>query len=521
MNIGFVNIYPSRPHGFHAGFLEYQCNLLGHSTYFLECGLSFNKCVCSKLNHRVGILPWAKCQVGRVSKYNNSNVSKISSKIPKDRLSQNEIIKSLLSSVLAYYREEVDFDYFSNPKIAQSVDQLKQNYLKAYYSTLNLIDKKNIEALIVFNGRIDVTRAAIDAAKFAKINFITHDRPFMGHGIQINLNQNVIGLKDRIEINSKFDDKPLTSRQAQLAGIEIAKRFLGKNSLEWRMNNTNKKPSRWPTSTIHQKILIVPSSIFERVGHEDWATPWKLATDGFDLFLKSIGAKKDQVVVRFHPQWIQKKGTITGQSSHQHYITWCQNNSYHFIDSHEKTSTMDLIDRCDVLLVNGGTAAVEGGSLGKKIVNLGPSGFKGTGFCESLETIESINKFRGFDNWIPKEQIIRKTLRYVYAALARYPQYFDYVRGISTTECEAYEGANPERLENMLKLGELTADDEIVGSLNEENDVLNLINNQSWGRLIELSSKIQTSSKVLLNLSRSFPYGIIDNARQYLKRGDF
>lgn len=42
MNVGFINIYPSRPHGFHAAFLENQCRLLGFSTYFLGCGGSFD-----------------------------------------------------------------------------------------------------------------------------------------------------------------------------------------------------------------------------------------------------------------------------------------------------------------------------------------------------------------------------------------------------------------------------------------------------------------------------------------------
>ena len=40
-----------------------------------------------------------------------------------------------------------------------------------------------------------MTRAAIDAAKFAKINFITHERPFTGHGIQLHINENILGLK--------------------------------------------------------------------------------------------------------------------------------------------------------------------------------------------------------------------------------------------------------------------------------------------------------------------------------------
>lgn len=307
MNVGFINIYPWRPHGFHAAFLENQCKILGYSTFFLECGGSYDACN-SKLNRSGGILRCIQCHVGRVSKYSNSEVCEINSGLPKDLLNHNMIIKSLTSNATTLLREEADFDYNSNQKIFELINLMTKNYLKTYYSTLNFIDKKNLQSLVVFNGRFDMTRAAIDAAKFAKINFITHDRPFMGHGIQININENVIGLKDRVLINSKFDDKPLTKHQSQLAGGEIAKRFIGGNFLEWRRYNLNsKKLSKWPTSTINKKILIVPSSISETAGHEDRITPWKLATDGFDLFLNSIGVKKDQIVVRFHPHWIEKE----------------------------------------------------------------------------------------------------------------------------------------------------------------------------------------------------------------------
>lgn len=519
MNIGFVNIYPWRPHAFHAGYLQYQCNLLGHATYFLECGGSFNKCI-TKLNNNGGIFQCIQCQAGAASKYNPNEVFKISSKIPKDRLSQSDIIKSLLSSAIKHHREEVNLDYFNNPILAQSVDQLTKNYLETYYSTLKFIEKKNLQCLIVFNGRIDMTRAAIDAAKFAKINFITHERPFMGHGIQIHTNENVIGLKSRVALNLKFDNKFLTSKQAKLAGGEIAKRFLGKNFLEWRIYNLSaKRLALWPTSTNDQKILILPSSISERAGHEDWKTPWGLATDGFDLFLRSIGAKKNQVVVRFHPNWIQKRGKSTGESSRQHYKSWCQNNAYHYIDSNEEISTIDLIDKCDVLLLNGSTAAIEGGSLGKKIVNIGLSAFKGVEFCVSLETKKSINQFKGFDKWMPKEQIIRKTLRYVYIALARFPQYVNYVRALSTTECVAYKGANPERLDKIVKTGNLEADDNEVGTSLEENEILNLIIDRSWERLLKLS-QIQIRDKNQIFLSRSFPYNQIDQIRKVFKRGD-
>ena len=362
MNVGFVNIYPSRPHGFHAAFIESQCRLLGYSTYFLECGGSFDDCY-SKLNQSGGIARCISCRMGRASSYCNSEVHKISSYLPTETLSKDEVNKGLISSAVTLHREEIESDYFNNEKLTESISRMRLNYLRTYYSTLDLIDKKQLESLVVFNGRIDMTRAAIDAAKHANINFVTHERTFMGHGIQMHVNENIHGLGDRSNLNAKFDKEYLTSYQARLAGAEIAKRFLGSNFLEWRVYNAGSPAlSKWPTTTTKEKILIIPSSRSETGSHEDWATPWDLSTDGLTMFLKAIGATKDQIVVRFHPNWIQKVGKSIGQSSRKLYKDWCHSNGYHYIDSHELVSTMGLIAHCDVAILNGGSAAIEAGA---------------------------------------------------------------------------------------------------------------------------------------------------------------
>lgn len=520
MNVGFVNIYPSRPHSFHAAFLENQCRLLGYSTYFLECGGSVDGCY-SKLNHSGGIARCISCRMGRASTYGNSEVYEISSNLPAETLNLDEVNKGLISSAITLHREEIESDFFNNKKLTDSISRMRLNYLRTYYSTLDLIDKKQLECLVVFNGRIDMTRAAIDAAKYANINFVTHERAFMGHGIQMHVNENILGLRDRSALNARFDKEYLTSYQARLAGAEIAKRFLGTNFLEWRVYNAGSpKLPEWPTKTSKEKILIIPSSRSETGSHEDWETPWDLSTDALALFLKAIGAAKDQVVVRFHPNWIEKVGKSTGQSSRKLYKDWCQSNGYHYIDSDELVSTLGLIADCDVAILNGGSAAIEAGALGKKIVSLGPSAYKGATFCKFLETVESIENFSGFDGWISEEKIIRGTLRYVYTDLARFPQYFDYVRARQTTEHIAFEGADPSRLENMIRTGNVVADDALIGSAHEEKEVINLISRQSWERLIELAPEFQSTNRIQQHITKHLPYNLIDKARNHFKRGD-
>jgi hypothetical protein len=520
MNIGFINIYPWRPHGLHAAFLERLCRQLGHSTYFLECGGSLDGCY-SKLIQSGGISRCAKCRIGSVSRYGGNEVHKIKSYLPTEILSMDEVNKGLISSAVTLHREEVESNYFNNEKLVDSISRMRMNYLRTYYSTLDLIEKKQLKGLIVFNGRIDMTRAAIEAAKYADINFVTHERPFMGHGIQMHINENILGLKDRSALNTKFDKEYLTKRQAALAGAEIAKRFLGKNFLEWRMYNVGSaKLSEWPTKTSKEKILIIPSSRSETGSHEDWETPWDLSTDGLALFIKSVGATKDQIVVRFHPNWIQKVGTSTGESSRKLYTNWCESNGYHFIDSDKSVSTMALIAECDVAILNGGSAAIEAGALGKKVVSLGPSAYKGASFCSFLETVDSINNFSGFDSWMPKEQIISSTLRYVYTALARFPQYFEYVRASQTTDYLVYEGADPSRLDCMLKTGNLVADDSATGFVHDEVEVVSLISNQSWDRLMEIAPIFQTRNKIQQHIEKAFPYSYSDKVRKYFRRGD-
>ena len=486
----------------------------------MECPGSLNACY-SKLNSAGAIARCMSCRIGRASTYGNSEVIAISSQLPSETLGANEINEGLISSAVTLHREEVESNYFTSKNLTDSIDQMSVNYLRTYHSVLDFIEKKNLASLVVFNGRIDMTRAAIEAAAHANINFITHERTFMGHGIQMHVNENILGLRDRIAFNERFDQESLNAHQARLAGSEIAKRFLGTNFLEWRVYNAGSPNlSGWPTNTTREKILIIPSSRSETGSHKDWETPWDLSIDGLDLLLKAVGANKDQVVVRFHPNWIQKVGKSIGTSSRKLYKKWCETNGYHYIDSHEKVSTMGLIADCDVAVLNGGSAAIEAGALGKKVISLGPSAYKGSGFCKFIETIESIEKFSGFDNWMPKEQIIRGTLRYVYTALARFPQYFNDVRALTTTNHIAFEGADPSRLESIIKAGRLLPDDISVGVASEENHVIDLISDHSWQRLVDLEPKFQDSNRTQLDIKKKFPYNYLDKVRQNFKRGD-
>jgi hypothetical protein len=521
MNIGFVNIYPWRPHGFHGAYLARLCDMAGHSVFILECPGRLDSCY-SKLIQGGNLSRCVKCKLGSLSTYGIGKVSKISSKHRNDKIPEETITEGLLSSSVTLYREEVESIYLTSDRLIEARDKLKKNYEDTYHSTLEMISKNNLHCLIVFNGRIDMTRAAIEAAKDSRINFVTHERSYMGHGIQLNVNENCLGLRSRTLLNQKFDLLPLTKTQAALAGSEIAKRFMGTNHLEWRVyNKGSKQLDEWPTVTHREKILVIPSSRSEVGGHQDWANSCGSNVDALSLFLNKIGAEKDQVVVRFHPNWAQNVGKSDGKSSRRLYKEWCDSEGYFYIDSHESVSTMGLLAQCDVAVLNGGSAAIEAAALGKKVVNLGAAPYKGASFCCFLSTPDEIEKFTGFDNWISDKCIFQSVLRYVYIALARFPQYCQFVRASETTSYKAYLGANVTRLENIISNGEIIADDEdFADSDVEEIQTIELLKLRDWPTLTASANKFVEADESLLSIKKKPLYGYIDKIRPMLQRGD-
>lgn len=521
MNIGFINIYPWRPHGFHGAFLARLCDMAGHSVFILECPGRLDSCY-SKLIQGGNLSRCIKCKLGSLSSYGIGEITKISPKHQNEKLSDETITEGLLSSSVTLYREEVESIYLTSDRLIEARDKLKKNYEDTYHSTLEMISKNNLHCLIVFNGRIDMTRAAIEAAKDSGINFVTHERPYMGHGIQLNVNENCLGLRSRTLLNQKFDLLPLTKTQATLAGSEIAKRFMGTNHLEWRVyNKGSKQLDEWPTVTHREKILVIPSSRSEVGGHQDWANSCGSNVDALSLFLKKIGAEKNQVVVRFHPNWAQNVGKSNGESSRRLYKEWCDSEGYFYIDAHESVSTMALLAQCDVAVLNGGSAAIEAAALGKKVVSLGAAPYKGSSFCCFLSTPDEIDKFTGFDNWISDKCIFQSVLRYVYTALARFPQFCQSVRASETTSYKAYDGADVERLENIMVSGEIIADDEDFADTDgDEFETINLLERRDWFTLSDAIDEFFMDEKHLLSVKQKPFYRYINKIRPLLQRGD-
>lgn len=517
MKIGFCNIYSFRPHVHHLMYLANLMSNAGHEVFFLTCDSSVEKCYARLIKGTSKLKECSRCILGGVRSFPVENITSISSSANKRLLSREELDKISLSSSCTLHRIECDTEW-NDSEVMETRASLHTSIQKAYDSALNWIETNALESVICFNGRMELTRAICLACETAQINFVTHERTWFGDGIRLIPNDSCLNLYHTRSMILKFREKPLTFDQASLAGKLIAQRFLQKNNLEWRVYNRNPEPTKWPIPEKGKKILVLPSSKNEFAGNDEWHTSWQSNTQALEDFFDAFEFDFDQVVIRFHPNWSETIGQVDGERSRKHYMDWAKKNQVHYIDSGEKASTYNLIEEADLVVLNGGSSSVEAGILGKQVVCLGPSDYDSAGFLRVFKSKDEMLTLESKVD-LDKNEIIKKTLRYVYLRAKRLPQYTDFVIARSTTLYDYYEGGEASKLEDLLLKGELEADDQTYSeSPDGEERVLSLVLKKEWDALVGFQN--QTEDKVKLENERRVLFKWVDTFREMMPIGD-
>jgi len=514
MKVGLVNIFSFRPHVHHLMFLHDVLQRSGCKTFFLTCDASVENCYARALKGTGKLYECSKCVAGGVRSFPVESVTGIKS------LSSNLTVETLdqlaMSSSCTLNRTESETEW-NDESVLKTRESLYAPIASVCQSTTKWIEDNQLDAVICFNGRMDLTRAVTYACELKNIPFITHERTWFGDGIHLIPNENCLALSSVNKMVSEFREKPLTEFQALSAGKLIGERFLQRNALEWRLYN--KKPSNveWPLSANGTRVLVLPSSKNEFAGHPDWSVEWSDNTEALDDLMEVYGFKPEQVLLRCHPNWSEKIGQVEGNRSLSVYRSWAKRKGVVLIDSDAKDSTYDLIQQADIVVMNGGSSAVEAGACGKKIICLGSSPYEYAGFVQTF--FSRVQMESEVLTEVDEDKIRRYTLRYLYVRLQRLPQYVDFVRADQTTKYKFYEGANAERIIHMFESGEINPNDpDYADSESFENDVLRQLRNKNWLRLSNYSSEREELQE--LKIERRFGLGWIDNFREKFSRGD-
>lgn len=325
----------------------------------------------------------------------------------------------------------------------------------------------------------------------------------------------------------EWRDVPLTRQQARKAASHVASRFLKRNQKEWRAYNTSAKLTEWPLKGGRRRVLLVPGSRNEVWGHPDWHTDWGQFVHGADALMRRWHLSAQDVVLRCHPNWGEQIGKVDGRSSEAFYQAWAAERGIHCIESRDSTSTLGLIEQCDAIVVNGGSAALEAGIIGKQVLALGPSIYQDAGFQTDIQSPSALDQAELHAELSEDEQlhrsaqITRLTLRFAFNMIYRAAQFVDQVRCETTTRYRYHEGADPDRLIQLLCTGRLRADDSTRAEDDQgESQILELIQRRQWDQILSAADGSSEPTPTEISLQRRWLFRPIDRLRALKARGD-
>lgn len=519
MVLGFINVYAYRPHGHHAKFLAKMAEQRGHKTISLDCLGAPSNCYVREYKGK-GRSECLKCSLGGLHSFGFGTSESV-------RTYWNSSLEGTADEIVrssAYTLTRIEsFEQRSSEEVGNIINKLSGDAFRFYHAVQLWIKSRSLDAVFLFNGRMDFTRAVLEACLDLGVTCIVHERPLFGHGIILNRNSNCSSLHNIHRINKKYKNQPLTEKQVKIAATLAAQRLIGGNPLEWKKYNENPVSAEvWPVANAEKKILVCPSSKNELLGHPDWETPWKDNTDAIDHAVERGVFRYKDILIRFHPSWAVPFGVVTAEKCEQHYHHWCEERGVSFVPSESKSNTRDLIRQADIVVLNGSNAVLEAGMLGKPVLCFGAAPYTHSDAAIDVLSYEDIEQL-DYDEIVGRDprEIVRKTLRYYYAKAAREPLYTEFVRSRTVTDCDFYKGGDTSILDSLLRgEGEFEGDSEFADGGEFEEVVIDAFLGTGADRLEQYARlHWQTGATEKLKIARHNIFILIDGVRRLTPKG--
>lgn len=470
MRVGIANPYAYRPHVAHMAFLAHKLEALGHRTFFLGCGGELDNCN-SKLK-KTGIarnLECFKCQVGGIQSYLKVRIERLDLPIPLDADAINlgrEFSYSSVATALQveHVSQTEDLDF----KLLQ--DKLQESTATAFLNARRWIRDNKLQCVFVFNGRLDLTRAVVEACIAESVRFVSVERSWFGDGLQLLPNENCSGLRNFHDMCRRWAKLPLTYEQAANASQLITRRLTRSSVGEWKQYNIDSSAA-YERKAI--KFLFLPSSQHEWMGHQDRSFEWRHPVQGIEYLFERLGLSMSDLVVRAHPGWAMKIKHYGRNRAADFYRTWTAKVGAQYLEPECNIDTHGLMRISDIILVNGSSASMEAAWLGKPLFSFVPAAFTSSGISKNLFTRADVDSLSDADIQVlrgeggtlfdAKEQC-RLALRYIYCANFRLMQFVDSVISTNPFTFNVTEPGDLSGLESLVVDGKLQESDRKCGA---------------------------------------------------------
>lgn len=524
MRVGFATVYAWRPHVEQMMFLAGLARQAGCETAFLACDADLPACYTRELRDvRPDWMECLFCRVGGVRSYTGQGVASIGAMAAGQPLPGREhALEWAKSSASTLGRFESAADY-AGPGFSEIRERLAPAVQRAYAAAKAWIDRERLDAVCVFNGRMDATRAIFEAARASGKRVVSMERSWFGDGLQLLPNESCLGLRSVHAMVREWRDKPLTREQALHAASRMAARLTRTNVTEWRAYNTQAARGPWPVDGGRRRILLLPGSLNEVWGDPNWVSGWPDPSQALDALIAQLRLEPRDLVLRCHPNWGERIGRHDGRLPERFYTAWANSRGIHVIASRDPASTMDLIAQSDAIVVASGSAGLEAAGMGKQVIATAPSTYSEAGFRTEAGSPADLQRIVLHVDLPPAEQaaaqerLRRLALRFCYTVSRRLPQYTDHVRAVSSSACVYPPGADPQRFVELLRTGELRADDgRFAADTAGEDEVIAAMARGAWDELAPAHPHAQGGARV----QRRWLLRPVDYIREKMPVGD-
>lgn len=527
MRIGFASLYAWRPHVEHMHYLALLAQQAGHEVRFLACDGDLPSCYSRQLRpHNMAAWECFKCRAGSTRSFEARGVSGIGMLTPT---APGDAVDARFtawarSSANTLWRFETPAE-FDSDDATRTASELAPAVARAYEAARRWIEREALDGVYLFNGRMDVTRGVLEAARDKGVPFVSVERTWFGDGIALLPGENCLGLRSIDRMVSRYSEVPLLEAQAARAARHVASRFLRVNTTEWRAYNQQATRTPWPGAGRGPRVLILPSSRNEFHGHPDWANGWREPTQALDAVLDHLDLAPGDCVLRCHPNWSERIGHATGERPERYYTEWARARGVILMASGDRTSTLGLIEEADAVVVNGSSAGLEAGVLGKQVISTGPSWYQAAGFISRVHVPDELSSLvlTGTRDEAARaasaDDTARRALRFGYTMIARAPQFVNQVRASNSLDYDYATGADASRIARLLETQQLDADDGDSGtSLDAENGMLEAIRNRRWSNMLIRPGVVYSIAPMKVSRRRAFQ--AVNRLRRMRPMGD-
>jgi hypothetical protein len=509
-------MFSFRPHVEHMAYLAGLLTGAGHEVHGFTCDAALEHCYSRDLRERSRLLHCAGCVLGGIRSYSIPRLWSIKSNI-RASVDPLRLERLTLSSVATRFRTE-SVPELAAEQMRAAQEQLYPSMEIVYGNAKRWIAESGLDAVLLFNGRMDMVAALAAACEDCGISYVSVERSWFGHGLMLNPNQSCLGLREIKRLSREFCDVPLLTEQACYAGKIASDRFRQQNSLEWRVYNPGAQHVPWPGHDTSSRVLILPSSRNEFEGQADYQTDWGDYRQATERILERLHLDPAGCVLRCHPNWSERIGRRTGWLSERSYTQWAQGLGMTVIPSGSKASTYGLIEQADLVIVNAGSTGVEAGLRGKRVVGIGHAAYEEAGFSVHVPDQGSLSQLDKLDRHDP-ELTARRALRYVYTYGRRFTQFEQFVRARTTLKYEYLDGADASRIVRMCRDQRLEPDDSNGATDPQlETQVVRQVQTGDWQALAQWQEPAQRSRPIRVRRRLSLRW--VDAVRNAQPRGD-